>query len=112
MTGPATGRYRLESDDLGVTALDASGRPVAHVEVRADDAAVRLEFWLAQAAPRHVRTELTRSVFRHAALRPRRAVLAAVPHGEPDVLAELRAHVSDTRTHVAGATCLLEGRVR
>ncbi|MGY1747642.1 hypothetical protein [Modestobacter sp. SYSU DS0511] len=111
MTDP-TSVFRFEHDEHGVTALAGSGRPVAHVEVREDEAGVRLEFWLAQATPPRVRTELARSVFEHAALHPRRTVLAAVPHGQHDVLAELRAHVSGGRTHVAGATCLLEGRVR
>ncbi|OMQ12896.1 hypothetical protein A7K94_0221505, partial [Modestobacter sp. VKM Ac-2676] len=69
MTDPET-TFRFEHDDHGVTALADGGRPVGHVEVREDDARVRLEFWLAQAVPRQLRTELTRSVFRHAALRP------------------------------------------
>ena len=44
--------------------------------------------------------------------RPGRVVAAALPQRETEVLQELRAHVVDEHTHVAGSTCLLEGRVR
>jgi hypothetical protein len=103
--------WRLECDDHGVTAL-GDGGPVAHVEVSEDDARVLLNFWVGQLLPHELRSELARSVFEHPALRPRRPLQAALPHGETEVLEEVRAHVADARTHVAGATCMLEGLVR
>jgi hypothetical protein len=103
--------WRLECDDHGVTAL-GDGGPVAHVEVSEDDVRVRLNFWVGQLLPHELRSELARSVFEHPALRPRRPLQAALPHGESEVLEEVRAHVADARTHVAGATCMLEGLVR
>ncbi len=101
----------LEHDDHGVTALNRRG-PVAHVEVQEDDASVRLAFWLDERLPHELRTCLTRTAFEHPAIRPHRPVSVAFPHGESDVLQEVRSRVADVRTHVAGATCLLEGRVR
>jgi hypothetical protein len=103
--------WRLEQDDHGVTARNGHG-PVARAEVREDDARVQLVFWLDEGLPREVRTGLTRQVFRHPALRPQRPVAAALPHHELDVLTELRSHVEGATTHVAGATCLIVGRVR
>jgi hypothetical protein len=103
--------WRLERDDHGVTAMTGD-RPVAHVEVRDDATGVLLQFWTSEPLPHGLRSELTRRVFDHPALRSQRPISAALPHGESEVLQELRAHVVDARTHVAGATCLLEGRVR
>ncbi|MCU1605260.1 MAG: hypothetical protein JWP46_1725 [Modestobacter sp.] len=103
--------WRLECDDHGVTAL-GNGGPVAHVEVSEDDVRVRLNFWVGQLLPHELRSELARSVFEHPALRPRRPLQAALPYGEAEVLEEVRAHVADARTHVAGVTCMLEGLVR
>jgi hypothetical protein len=103
--------WRLVCDDHGVTALGDVG-PVAHVEVSEDDVRVLLSFWVGQLLPHELRSELARSVFLHPALRPRRPLQAAFPHGETEVLEEVRAHVADARTHVAGATCMLEGLVR
>jgi hypothetical protein len=100
----------LEEDDHGVTALRGTG-PVAHAEVQEDDASVRLAFWLEERLPRELRSQLTRTVFDHPALRRHRPVSVALPHGESDVLLEVRSRVDDARTRVAGSTCLLEGRV-
>ena len=108
---PRRGDWHLEQDDAGVTALDAS-RAVAHVEVREEGSQVQLQFWLDEQLPRQLRTELTRSVFSHRALRPERRLVAAVPNRELDVLDELRAHLADSLTRAAGATLMLEGRVR
>jgi hypothetical protein len=109
--GPSSSSWRCEADDGGVTALSAAG-PGAHVAVHEDDARVRLEFWMSEGVPRQVRAELARRVFAHPALRARRSVVAALPQGQSEVLQELRTRVADARTHVAGATCLLEGHVR
>jgi hypothetical protein len=108
---PRRGDWHLEQDDAGVTALDAS-RAVAHVEVREEGSQVQLQFWLDEQLPRQLRTELTRAAFSHRALRPERRLVAAVPNRELDVLDELRAHLADSLTRAAGATLMLEGRVR
>jgi hypothetical protein len=102
--------WALERDDHGVTAR-IGDRPVAHVEVRDADARVRLEFWMDERLPHELRTDLTRTVFDHPALRPCRPVSVAWPHRQTDVLQEVRRHVPDARIHVAGATCLLDGHI-
>jgi hypothetical protein len=108
---PGGGGWRLHRDDHGVTAC--SGRvPVAHVEVREDDARVRLEFWVDERLPHEVCARLTSMAFEHPALSPQRPVSAAFPHRETGVLLEVRSHVAEASTRVAGATCLLDGRVR
>lgn len=116
---PATSRptttaaegWWLEQDEDGVTAKDSHGA-IAHVEVREDDARVRLDFWLDERLPGDLRTELTRTAFEHPALHPQRPVSVALPHREVEVLREARAHLANPSTRVAGATCLLEGRAR
>jgi len=103
--------WHCEVDEAGVTAFSPTG-PAAQVTVHEVDAAVQLDFWVSDGVPHQVRSELTRRVFQHPALRPRRVVAAALPQRETEVLQEIRAHVVDEHTHVAGSTCLLEGRVR
>jgi hypothetical protein len=110
-TAPAVPGWRCEADETGIAARSASGTG-AHVAVHDDDSRVRLDFWISDGVPNQVRAQLARQVFQHPALRSRRQVTAALPHGQADVLEALRSHVPDARTHVAGATCLLEGRVR
>jgi hypothetical protein len=73
---------------------------------------VDLVFWADERLPRELHTRLTRSAFQHPALRRHRAVTVALPHRETDVLLEARRHLADASTRVAGATCLLDGRVR
>jgi len=101
----------LEQDELGVTAKDAHGA-VGHVEVVEDDSRVRLVFWLDERVPHDLRTRLARTAFEHPALVSQRAVSVALPHHEVEVLQEARAHLANPSVHVAGVTCLLEGRVR
>jgi hypothetical protein len=111
MTQQTPDDWWLDEDAHGVTARDRSG-PVARVEVAEDGAGVQLVFWADERLPRQLRADLTRLAFRHPALRTSRPVSVALPHREVDVLDEVRAHVTGARTHVAGATCLLDGRVR
>lgn len=101
----------LVRDEHGVTACSRRG-PVAHVEVRESDARVGLEFWVDELLPRALRTRLTSKVFEHPALRPHRPLSVGLPRGETEVLREVRSHMADSSTRVAGATCLLEGHVR
>ncbi|MFQ1002403.1 hypothetical protein [Modestobacter sp. SSW1-42] len=101
----------LEEDAHGVTARGRRGA-VAHVEVREEGPAVQLVFWVDEGLPRELRTRLARTAFSHPAVRPQRPVSVALPHGETEVLSEVRGHLADPAVHVAGATCLLEGHVR
>jgi hypothetical protein len=102
--------WHLEQDADGITARSAAG-PSAGVSVVEDDDRVRLEFWISGPQPQALLSALTSSVFDHPAMRSHRPVLATLPHGEPQVLAELCSHLCDVRTYVAGSTCLLDGRV-
>jgi hypothetical protein len=106
------GDWWLELDEHGVTARDGRGPVAAHVEVREDDAHVQLEFWVDQRVPRELRARLTSRAFEHPALRAHRPVSVGLPRGETEVLREVRSHMADASARVAGATCLLEGRVR
>jgi hypothetical protein len=108
--GTPAGDWWLERDEHGVTARSGR-RPVAHCEVSEDDVRVRLDFWVDERLPRELRTRLTTMAFEHPAVRHHRPVSAAIPHRETEVLLELRSHLDDASTRVAGATCLLEGRV-
>ncbi|CAB4925788.1 MAG: hypothetical protein F2825_08740 [Actinobacteria bacterium] len=73
---------------------------------------VVLRFWVAShSLTADTRAELLRTAFSHAALVPRQRVLATVPHEESDLVAALHDHLTVTSTHVAGATCLVEGHV-
>jgi hypothetical protein len=73
---------------------------------------VVLRFWVAgHSLTPETRRELVRTAFAHDALVPRQRVLATVPQAENDLVAELHNHVTVTSTHVAGATCLVEGHV-
>lgn len=105
------GDWWLDEDEHGVTARREHGA-VAHVEVADEGATVQLVFWLDEGLPRQLGTALARAVFERPALRPRRPVAVALPHRETDLLQEVQAHVAEARTHVAGTTCLVDGRVR
>lgn len=102
--------WHLERSADGITALGATG-PSAGVSVTEDEELVRLEFWVSGPQPEALLSALTSAVFDHPAMYGRRQVLATLPHGEPQVLAELCRHLRDVRTYVAGSTCLLDGRV-
>src|SRR4051812_20014628 len=104
-------QWCVERDASGVTAR--SGRvPVAHVEVREHGPRVDLVFWVDGRLPRELHTRLTSSAFAPPAVRSHRPVTVALPPRQTDLLLEARTHVAEATTRVAGATCLLEGRVR
>jgi hypothetical protein len=111
--GPASSprTWSVERDDQGVTARDGRG-PVAQAEVRDDASRVSLVFWVDERLPRDLCLQLARTAFEHPALRPHRPVAVALPQRETEVLQEVRSHLADESTHVAGATCLIQGRVR
>jgi hypothetical protein len=108
-TSPRT--WSVERDDDGVTARDGRGS-VARAEIRDDASRVDLVFWVDERLPRELRRKLARTAFEHPALRPDRPVAVALPPRETDVLREVRSHLAEQSTRVAGATVLVEGRMR
>ncbi len=89
----------------------SEGRAVAQADVVPGPRVV-LHFWAdANSLTGADCTELVRAAFAHASLRPQQRVLATVPQEESGLIVELRNRVTVTDSHVAGVTCLLEGRV-
>lgn len=106
------GPWSLVEENTGTTVSRRTG-PVAGAQLSEDGGGVRIQFWFdGGPLPHELRRELARSVLRHRAVRPGIPVNVALPCGEYEVLDELRSHLRDVRAHVAGATCLLDGRVR
>ncbi|SSC26096.1 Hypothetical protein KLENKIAIHU_4926, partial [Klenkia terrae] len=108
---PAPTAWWFEHDPHGLTAHDQAGL-VGRVDVQDTEAEVKVVFSLTDRVPHGMATELARGAFAHPALEPDRTVAVSLPQGEVDVLAEVRRHLWVVQTHVAGATCLVEGRVR
>jgi hypothetical protein len=93
-------------------AVTTTGGLVAEARVIDQGQRVVLEFWTSSPGlPHELRTELVGRAFAHPALRLRRPVLICAPTGDSEVLTAVRRHVTLTRSHVAGATCLIEGAV-
>ncbi len=108
---PAMADWQLETVPHGVRAV-SQGSTVAEVEVLDGTPEALLRFWISTPdVPVALRSALVREVFGLSLLRPDRRVLAAVPHGDAELLDALRGFVDVADTHVAGATCLLDGRV-
>lgn len=78
-----------------------------------DDAGDRVvvEFWSSPALPHELRALLVDTTFAHPAISGQRPVLLCVPVNDSEVLTEARNHLDDPHSHVAGSTCLIEGRV-
>jgi hypothetical protein len=116
-TAPRTERpgeprgWWLENDDAGVTARSQANQ-VAQVDVQDRGDRVDLAFWFDERVPSGMATDLAREVFQHPALQPHRPVAVALPQRHAELLGELRAHLVDSTTHVAGTTCLVVGRLR
>ncbi len=90
----------------------SGGVTVAQADVVVEDAQVVVRFWVAaRSLSPDTRDELVRTAFAHESLPPRQRVLATVPHEDCGLLEQLRQILTVTSSHVAGATCLLEGRV-
>jgi hypothetical protein len=112
-------RARVESADgrrwdvvtsAGGTEVSCPGGVVAGAQVQDDDERVVVAFWTSPALPREVRARLVGLTFAHPAIRPRRPVLLCVPAGDSEVLVHARGRLDEPRSHLAGATCLIEGR--
>ena len=107
---PEGGGWDVRASPTGAVVTTA-GRPLA--EGRVEDAGDRVvvQFWTSSGLPQQLRVRLAAVTFRHPALRPRRSVLVCMPAGEAEVLTEARSHLTGSHSHLAGATCLLEGVV-
>jgi hypothetical protein len=93
-------------------AVTTPGGLVAGARIDAEGSRVVLEFWTSTTGlPQQLRSDLVGSAFGHPAVRPRRPVLVCAPTGDSEVLSAVRGHVTVTGSHVAGATCLIEGAV-
>jgi hypothetical protein len=91
--------------------VESGGRAVAQADV-VPGGQVVVRFWTtAHSLTDATRPELVRVAFEHAALGPRQPVLASVPQEDSGLISELRSRVAVTASHVAGVTCLIEGRV-
>lgn len=93
--------------------VEVGGGAVASADLSADGTVVRLRITLP-----HGRLsvagcrDLVEAVFQLPELTEHCAVQATIPLGEPELLAGLRAHLTDVRTRAAGASCLIEASVR
>ncbi len=93
-----------------VVARSAAGRTAGAVVVEEGDL-VSVEVRASGPLPSSTAVALVTELFDAPALRPARPVLVAVPASRPEVTTEVRRHLSDVDTHLAGATCLMRGRV-
>lgn len=108
-TRPAT-RADVDGDRTEVL-IEADGTALGDAVVQVDPDAVRISFtMLAGRVPSGVRRELVEAVFALPQLHKRSTVRAALPLGDVELLAGLRAHLADVRTRAAGSTCLVEAR--
>ena len=92
--------------------VETEGRLVAAADVVEDGAVVRLHFGVDRGhLPVQVRHTLVDAVFDLPALQTSRAVQAAIPLGDVDLLGGLRAHCLQMEARAAGATCLVDAVV-
>jgi hypothetical protein len=104
-------RFRLEVDRTGVVMRAGTG-PLAEAHVAEDADRLVVNLWAEPGVPDDVRAHLLQEVFALPVVREHRPVLVALPRGESTVLEWVRDHLEGARSRVAGATCLVEGRVR
>ncbi|MGX5654782.1 hypothetical protein ACWKWC_08440 [Geodermatophilus nigrescens] len=90
---------RSADGDLAEAVLTAEG-DLVHVEIRAT-----------RPLPSSAAAALVAEAFDRASVGPARTVLVSVPATRPEVTAEVRRHLVAVDSHLAGATCLLRGRV-
>jgi len=103
----ATGR-----SDPNVAVVTGAGR-LAEAQVAEEAERVVVDFWAdAPGLPTDIGARLVGQAFAHPAVRPHRPILVTLPRGESAVLQAVEAHLDQAHSHVAGVTCLVEGRVR
>lgn len=103
------------SSDNGVTRvwIEADGRTIGSATVSREGTTITMVFAMAHGhVPVAGRSRLVNVVFGLPEVQAKRRVQVALPIGDPDLLAGVRAHVDDPRVHAAGATCLIEAMAR
>lgn len=99
-------------EDVSRVLVEDDGRPVAHVDVSDDGAAVDLRFAVNRGhLPIHTRRLLVEAAFDLPPLKEPRLVHATLPLGDVDLLAGLRRHCTHVDARPAGATCLVDADV-
>jgi hypothetical protein len=92
--------------------VETEGRQVAAADVIEDGPVVRLAFGVDRGhLPVQVRHRLVDAVFELPVMRTGRAVQAAIPLGDVDLLGGIRAHCQHMEARAAGSTCLVDGVV-
>ncbi|MGY1697583.1 MULTISPECIES: hypothetical protein [unclassified Geodermatophilus] len=94
-----------------VAARSADGG-VAEAVVHDDEDVVRVEVHASRPLPAPTAAALVTELFAEPAFHPARRVLAALPAAHHEVVTEVRRRLAVVDAHVAGATCLMRGRVR
>ncbi|SNS11616.1 hypothetical protein SAMN04488107_1443 [Geodermatophilus saharensis] len=93
-----------------VAARSADGG-VAEAVLRDDEDAVRVEVRASRPLPARTAAALVTELFSEPAFRRARPVLLALPAAHHEVVTEVRRRLVEVDAHVAGATCLLSGRM-
>jgi hypothetical protein len=103
--------WELLTSPTGVAAVTPTGT-IAGADVSERHGRLVVEFW-AQGPdlPSELSARLVAQVFALPAVGSHRPVLVCVPRRGGDLLAHARRHVQGARTHAAGATCMVEGRI-
>ena len=109
----ADGRqWELRSADTGIAAVTPSGTVAeAHVSEQEDVVVVELRADR-PGLPSELSSQLVTQAFSLPAVRTHRPVLVCVPRHDGALLDHARRHVEEPRTHAAGVTCMIEGRVQ
>lgn len=94
-----------------VTARSADGE-VAEAVLCDDEELLRVDVRASRPLPARTAAALVTELFRGRAFRRSRPVQVALPAGHHEVFTEVHGRLADVDAHVAGATCLLTGRVR
>jgi hypothetical protein len=101
-----------DAEDVSRVLVEDDGRPIAHVDVSDNGAAVDLRFSVNRGhLPMPARRLLVEAAFDLPLLKEPRLVHATLPLGDVDLLAGLCRHCTHVDTRAAGATCLLDGAV-
>jgi len=104
--------WELFTSRTGVAVETDAGR-LAEARVAEEAELVVVDFWAdAPGLPTNIGERLVGQAFAHPAVRAHRPILVTLPRGESAVLQHVQAHLDGARSHVAGVTCLVEGRVR
>lgn len=99
-------------EDVSRVLVQDDGRPIAHVDVSDNGAAVNLRFSVNRGhLPMRARRLLVEAAFDLPPLKEQRPVHATLPLGDVDLLAGLRRHCTHVASRAAGATLLVDADV-